>query len=55
MTILYKFILVDEDQNLVMTTHLEEPDPSIDAEFWSTFMSGQYAMVFTGTTLEDEE
>lgn len=54
-TTLYKFILINEDQEVVMSTHLEEPDPAIDAEFWATFMSGEYAMVYTGTELETDE
>lgn len=55
MTILYKFALVDDDQNLVVTTHIEEPNPVIDHDFWMTFMSGEFSMVFIGTELEDEE
>jgi hypothetical protein len=46
---MYRFILVDENQETIMGTDVDEPTPQIDAEFWSRFMLGGCSMVFVNS------
>lgn len=53
--IVYRFALYDiDDGKLFMSTELDEPDPSIDAEFWYSFMTGNYQMQYLGQWEEVE-
>jgi hypothetical protein len=45
----YKFELYDLlTEKLVMGTELDEPNPMVDAEFWTRFMQGDVVMVHAG-------
>ncbi len=45
----YKFELYDLlTETLVMGTELDEPNPMVDAEFWTRFMQGDVVMVHAG-------
>ena len=51
----YRYTLVDiETLETFMSTELDEPDPSIDMEFWYSFNTGNYAMIFLGVFEEEE-
>lgn len=46
--IVYNFSLINIEGNLYMGTSLDEPDPSIDREFWDAFLTGDYTMQYCG-------
>jgi hypothetical protein len=52
---MYRFILVNEDGREFMGTHVDEPKPQIDAEFWARFMEGDCLMEFVGFYEENED
>jgi len=43
---MYRFVLLDQNDQQFMGTDVDEPNPQIDAEFWARFMQGDCAMVF---------
>jgi hypothetical protein len=53
--IFYNYNLVDEDDLVFMSTSVDEPNPTIDAEFWDRFMEGDCYMQYIGETEEEEE
>lgn len=48
MKTVYRFVLLGHDGTEVMSTEVDECDPSIDAEFWNRFLEGDCAMIFCG-------
>jgi hypothetical protein len=52
--IFYNYILLDEDDEVFMSTSVDEPNPIIDAEFWGKFMEGGFRMEYIGKTEEEE-
>lgn len=53
MTILcFNFSLIDSEGNLHMGTSVDEPDPTIDQEFWQAFLTGNYTMEYCGYEVE---
>lgn len=51
---MHKFILTNLDGQEFMSTEVDAFDPSIDAEFWETFMGGDCAMIYLGENNEQE-
>jgi len=53
----YVYVLLDFDDNVIMGTELDEPNPLIDTEFWNRFMEGDCYMRYSGQVIEeiDEE
>ena len=51
---MYRFILVDQNNEPIMGTDVDEPTPQIDVEFWVRFMQGDCAMVFMRSYEEEE-
>jgi hypothetical protein len=49
----YSFGLYDLNQKRVMGTELDEPNPMVDAEFWTRFMQGDVTMLYLGTHVEE--
>ena len=52
--IMHRFILTDLNGVEFMSTEVDAFDPSIDAEFWETFMGGECAMVYLGEFKEED-
>lgn len=50
--ICFNFSLIDSNGNLYMGTSVDEPDPTIDSEFWQAFMTGDYTMEYCGYEVE---
>ena len=48
----HKFALYDCNDDVVMTTTVDEPDPRADIEFWDTFITECYALVYCGEDTE---
>ena len=44
----YRFALLDEGGEWVMTTEMDEPSPVGDGEFWERFMQGDVRMQYVG-------
>ena len=51
---MHKFILTDLDGLEFMSTEVDAFDPTIDAEFWKTFMGGACAMIYLGEFKEED-
>ena len=51
--ICYVYVLIDFDNNVVMSTELDEPNPLADGEFWDRFMEGDCYMRHTGQIIEE--
>lgn len=49
---MYNFVLWDQDLDAIFTTSLEEPDPTLDAQFFQRFLEQDVYMSFNGTTEE---
>jgi len=52
--IFYNYILLDENNEVFMSTSIDEPNPIIDTEFWGKFMEGGFCMEYIGKTEEEE-
>lgn len=50
----HRFVLFNADDVLVMSTEVDEPDPSIDMEFWEQFLGGDCYMQYLGEFDEEE-
>jgi hypothetical protein len=50
----YRFALHDLDNNLLMSTEVDDLDPSIDLEFWGRFLGGDCCMRYLGAFREDK-
>jgi hypothetical protein len=44
----YNFSLVDAEGNLYMGTSVDQPDPTIDREFWEEFLTGKFTLEYCG-------
>jgi hypothetical protein len=53
MKTVYRFVLLGHDGTEVMSTEVDECDPSIDAEFWNRFLEGDCVMLFCGEHKEE--
>jgi hypothetical protein len=49
----YRFALYDENQDIVMSTELDECDPRADMEFWQEFITSGFFMVYMGAFQEE--
>jgi len=52
---MYRFVLLDKNQEPFMGTDVDEPTPQIDAEFWNRFMEGDCDMRFVECYEEKED
>jgi hypothetical protein len=50
----YSYALLDGDDEIFMSTLVNEPNPMIDTEFWGKFMEGGSRMEYIGSIGEDE-
>jgi hypothetical protein len=44
----YRFALLDEGGEWIMTTEMDVPSPVGDGEFWERFMQGDVRMQYVG-------
>ena len=51
----YNYALLDGDDEIFMSTLVDEPNPTIDAEFWDKFMEGGVRMEYLGEIDEEED
>jgi hypothetical protein len=51
----YSYTLLDGDDEIFMSTLVNEPNPMIDKEFWDKFMEGGVRMEYLGEIGEEEE
>lgn len=47
-TLVYRFALYSLKGNLIMSTEVDDPDPSIDLDFWKEFMGGSCLLQYLG-------
>ena len=55
MSTYYSYTLLDGDDEIFMSTLVNEPNPMIDKEFWDKFMEGGVRMEYLGEIGEEEE
>jgi hypothetical protein len=55
MMIFYNYVLLDGDDEIFMSTLVDEPNPMIDKEFWDKFMEGGIRMEYLGEINEEED
>ena len=48
MKTIHEYVLINEDDDVVMSTEIDKPNPTLDPEFWQTFMTGNYFMIYLG-------
>ena len=53
--IVYRFALLDYDNEEFMGTEVDDPDPKIDTEFWNRFMKGDCTMIYRGEVFDDTD
>jgi hypothetical protein len=53
--IVYRFALLDSENEEFMGTEVDEPNPQIDTEFWDRFMQGGCTLVYRGELIEEDE
>ena len=53
--ICYRFALLDSENKEFMGTEVDDPNPQIDAEFWSRFMQGDCTMVYRGEVFDNTD
>lgn len=53
--IVYRFALLDSEDNEFMGTEVDEPNPQIDSEFWDRFMEGNCSMVYRGEVFDNTD
>ena len=53
--IVYRFALLDSENEEFMGTEVDEPNPQIDTEFWNRFMQGDCTLVYLGELIEEED
>lgn len=51
----YVFSLIGEDDVPVMSTEVDEPNPTVDFEFWERFMQGDCVMEYRGSYEEKDD
>jgi hypothetical protein len=51
----YRFILVNDMGELIMSTEVDAPDPTIDLELWGAFLSGEGSLQYLGEFEEEDE
>lgn len=51
----YSYTLLDGDDEIFMSTLVNEPNPIIDKEFWDRFMEGGVRMEYLGEIGEEED
>jgi hypothetical protein len=51
----YNYALLDGDDEIFMSTLVDEPNPTIDTHFWDRFMEGGVRMEYLGEIDEEED